>query len=379
MIQVSEKTTFLKLPPLYIALSLIFLILSVLQKTLNFSNYTATVLYFSIPTVIVGVLFQMYPTVQGTSVRFEKLTYLHLILILISFPLYLFNLNYTHLYFLSSLVFLLYLIFNTKKYAGITQLYFVVGTLFYVIASTLILLKHKNTLFIKHTIAVGFLLTVVYGSLYIFLPMLQLEQLAYSGLQKFHLIFHTLSTIVLLIGWHGLNFFVVYIGGLLNMVSFFILVFILYKTLSQKKSPLRGLDPSVKAFILSVFLLGFSLTIGTLSAGKENFSLIKLHFEGLLYGFFPIVTLGAAYHIIPFMLWWKKYAPKMGREKVPTLKELLPEETINKSLFLLVPSLTGMIVFDPIPWLSSTFALIYAYSIFYFLYRSLPLILEHIK
>ncbi len=43
----------------------------------------------------------------------------------------------------------------------------------------------------------------------------------------------------------------------------------------------------------------------------------------MLYGFLTTITVGASYHIVPFLLWWKVYAPKMGKEKVSTLKEIL--------------------------------------------------------
>ena len=55
-------------------------------------------------------------------------------------------------------------------------------------------------------------------------------------------------------------------------------------------------------------------------AGSKNFLFLKAHADGMLYGFLSLITVGASYHIVPFLLWWKLYAPRMGRESIPTLK-----------------------------------------------------------
>ncbi len=380
MVEITEKTGFLKLTPIYILLSFFFIIVSLIQKLIGYGDYTATALYFSIPAVIVGVLFQMYPTIQNVSFRFEKITYLHLLLFLISFFLYITGRSYGIFYFLSSLLFFISLLINTKRYSGQIQLFFITGSIFYIFASYLILIGESNVFLIKHTIAVGFLMTIAFGSIYMLLPMLQLEKLAFSDYLWLHLSFHTFFTVDLLISWNRFNFQHIYISGILVLSSALLHCFIIFRTLSGGRSPLKGLDPSVKAFVLSLFLLIFSLVVGVLSAGSENFSLLKVHSEGLIYGFFTILTVGASYHIIPFMLWWRRYAPLMGKEKIPTLKELFPQEFIERTVLLLTLSLVGMV---STPFLKTFvqwfFVILYVAALLYFIGYSSLLTLRFLR
>lgn len=379
MIEISERTTFLRITPIYIHLGLLILLLSLLQKLLSLGDYSTSILYFSIPSVVIGTLFQMYPTLQSIPVKFSFLVYLHFILLSASLFLYLFGFRFGEVYFLSALTFALFLLLNTRRYSGQVQLFFLVGSTFYLFASFLILTEYPNPFLIKHTLAVGFFLTIAFGSLYMLLPMLQLESLAFSDYLWIHLAFHTVFTIDFLISWSRMSFSHIYVSGMLVLTSVLILSFTLYRTLSQKKSPLKGLDPSVKAFLLSLFILAFSLSVGILSAGSRDFGLLNLHTDGLLFGFFPILTLGAAYHIIPFMLWWKVYAPKMGKGKVPTLKELLPERVLEISLLVLIPSLLGLLLSSYLkPFVQWFFAITYTAGIGYFLLRSFPLTLKQV-
>ncbi|RLJ70400.1 hypothetical protein BCF55_0672 [Hydrogenivirga caldilitoris] len=380
MIEVTEKTTFVKLTPLYIILGLLFLLLSLTQRGIGWGDYTATVLYFSVPSVVVGVLFQLYPVLQGIPSKLQALTYLHLLLFLSSFCLYILELSFGVPYFLSSLIYMVYILFNTRRYSGQVQLFFLVGSVFYLLASYFILVGETNQFLVKHTLAVGFLLTVSFGGIYLLLPMLQLERLYFSNNIWLHLSFHTFFTIDFLISWKRFSFQHIYISGLLILATLLFHLFILYKTLSRRESPLKGLDPSIRAFLLSLIMLTTALVVGVLSAGSQDFSILKLHSDVLLYGFFPILTLGASYHIIPFMLWWKGFAPKLGKEKVPTLKELFPEKFLEISLLLISFSLFGMVGSLFLKGIVQIFfSITYALGIMLFLLPSLRLSYKFLK
>ncbi len=74
-----------------------------------------------------------------------------------------------------------------------------------------------------------------------------------------------------------------------------------------------------------------AVLVGVYMAKTESFSLLPLHSDSILYGFLALITLGATYHIIPFLVWWERFAPKMGKEKIPTLKELLPPSVLENT------------------------------------------------
>ncbi len=73
--------------------------------------------------------------------------------------------------------------------------------------------------------------------------------------------------------------------------------------------------------------------MGPLIAISGNYIFLRLHTDGMLYGFLTLITVGATHHIIPFLLWWRAYAPKIGKEKAPTLKEILPVKVVRRVLY----------------------------------------------
>lgn len=105
-------------------------------------------------------------------------------------------------------------------------------------------------------------------------------------------------------------------------------------------------------------------------AGGKNFLLLKAHADGMLYGFLSLITVGASYHIAPFLLWWKLYAPKMGRERVPTLKEILEEKIVRRFLIAFPFLLTGLLVGDLMePLLERAFSLLFLLLFGYYTFK----------
>ncbi len=319
-----------KLTPWYILISLLFIPLSILLKILG-KAYTDFLIYFVYPFLISGTLFQIYPTIQGQRLKLEKLTYLHFFLFLLICLTFLFTGKIYYVsYFFVNLLFLLIILVNTKRIDDLNTLFLFVGSLYLSFASFLLVFL-GNSLFVKHLINVGFILNVVFGAYYIFVPMLQIEEL--NPKKVSWLSFFTLNLSIPLFGvsWFAMNFEAIALSGALILISVLLLSFVVYKTLSQRKSPMKGLDISVQLLILGLcFLVGATL-IGIYMAGRESFSLLTLHSDAMLYGFLVLITLGATYHIIPFLVWWERFAPKMGKGKIPTLKEILPPRVLENT------------------------------------------------
>ncbi|WP_461829859.1 hypothetical protein [Aquifex sp.] len=319
-----------KLTPWYILISLLFIPVSVILKIFD-KAYTDFLIYFVYPFLISGTLFQIYPTIQGERLKLEKLTYLHFSLFLLLSILFLFTGKlYAVSYLFVNLLFAFIILVNTKRLEDLNTLFLLVGSLYLPFAS-LFLLFEGNGLFVKHLINVGFILNVVFGAYYIFVPMLQIEEL--NPKKVAWVSFFTLNLSIPLFGvsWFSMNFKAIALSGTLILISVLFLSLVIYKTLSQRKSPMKGLDISVQLLILGlIFLVGATL-IGVYMAKRESFSLLSLHSDAMLYGFLVLITLGATYHIIPFLVWWERFAPRMGKEKIPTLKEILPPSVLENT------------------------------------------------
>jgi hypothetical protein len=60
-----------------------------------------------------------------------------------------------------------------------------------------------------------------------------------------------------------------------------------------------------------------------------------------LAGWLGLTTLGQLYKIVPFLVWTHRFAPRMGKQKVPLLKDLYPQRLANAGFVAL---LTGLLV-----------------------------------
>jgi hypothetical protein len=328
----------LRITSVYILLGLTLVLISLFQRATGLGSYVDTVVYFAIPSVIVGTMFQMYPVLQGIEVRFRFLSYVHMGLFLTSLGLFLAGLDFERVYFASVLVFLVYLLLNSKIWGGQIRLFLGVGSLFYLIGSYLLATGGGNPFLIKHTFTVGFLITVAMGSMYMLVPMLQVERLALHQYLWIHLAFHTFFVADFLISWSRLNWDHIYVSGLMVVASVAFLCLVLFITLRRREGPLRGLNPTVRYFVLSLFILMFSLTLGTLSAGAKDMALIKVHVDTTLYGFFVLITVGASLHIIPSINFWIRGGGPH------TEKRVISEAVSDRVMVVLTGSLIGMVL-----------------------------------
>jgi len=97
-------------------------------------------------------------------------------------------------------------------------------------------------------------------------------------------------------------------------------VYILYQIRARKENDIwaKSLFVGYGALIFSV-ILGFAYTL----THYENFLMAGSWF--LIMGFFAFLINGHLYKIIPFLVWFEKYSPLVGKEKVPMLHEMLPK------------------------------------------------------
>ncbi len=105
---------------------------------------------------------------------------------------------------------------------------------------------------------------------------------------------------------------------------YFIQIFIIFRTRVRHEN-----DIYFKAMIFSFLsllaslLLGFYHIFSPLENGTEGiFALLFLGFVGFLIS-------GHLYKIIPFLVWYERFSPLVGKEKVPMLSDMIPEKTSN--------------------------------------------------
>lgn len=136
----------------------------------------------------------------------------------------------------------------------------------------------------------------------------------------------------------------------------------------MKRRLRRTIDLSLKyaltslAFLLLTALVGgLGLALGLLTGPREVMALVYL---GLM-GWISTMIVGMMYKIVPFLVWYNKYAPLAGKQKVPLLKEMFPERVATVGYYLY----TAGVVFTALglvfgwawaPWLAAAAALVFA-------------------
>jgi hypothetical protein len=97
-------------------------------------------------------------------------------------------------------------------------------------------------------------------------------------------------------------------------------IWIIYQTRARKAHDIYAKTMYVGYGSLAVALV---LGIVTLFSSSEEVLLSALWF--LMLGFFSYLINGHMYKIVPFLVWYERYSPLVGKQKVPMLGDMLPE------------------------------------------------------
>ncbi|WP_243090957.1 hypothetical protein [Thermus neutrinimicus] len=127
------------------------------------------------------------------------------------------------------------------------------------------------------------------------------------------------------------------LGYLLLLLSYALALYDTWRILKNRMK--RALDIGVRHYLLGLFFLGISLLV-------LPFNPIWAALWFAL-GFVGLVVTGMLYKILPFLVWTHRYAPRAGKEKVPLLKEMLPERAGYGAGALLA---LGALLLPFLPW-----------------------------
>lgn len=116
--------------------------------------------------------------------------------------------------------------------------------------------------------------------------------------------------------------YVGYILAIIGLLMYYYFVQTIYKTRARKE-----IDIYAKSLIFSYFSLIVSLIFGA--------AYMVFGFEPLLlssgwimfFGFFSFAVTGHVYKIIPFLVWFERFSPLVGKQKVPMLADMLPKKS----------------------------------------------------
>ncbi|WP_310442537.1 hypothetical protein [Sulfurimonas sp.] len=184
-----------------------------------------------------------------------------------------------------------------------------------------------NALLRSHVflVVIGYVTITIMGLSVVLLPMFGLSHgFSTKPLEKAIVIVCLAVLLVVLSSFIKLAFleYAGYMLATLGLFMYFYFVRTIYKTRARKE-----IDIYAKSLIFSYFSLIASLIFGI--------AYIIFGFEPLLlssgwmifFGFFSFAVTGHVYKIIPFLVWFEKFSPLVGKQKVPMLVDMLPKKS----------------------------------------------------
>ncbi len=109
------------------------------------------------------------------------------------------------------------------------------------------------------------------------------------------------------------------IMAVISLLAYFYLIYIIYKTRPRKENDVYAISLmfSYSAMIVAIVLGGIYFV-----TQSERFLLASMWV--LFSGFFAFLITGHIYKIIPFLVWFEKFSPLVGKQKIPMLADMVP-------------------------------------------------------
>ncbi len=121
-----------------------------------------------------------------------------------------------------------------------------------------------------------------------------------------------------------------------SVVTYFYQIYLIKKTRARKEN-----DIWVKSLAFAFFTLAIALfeSIVYLLGASESWIMSAGWF--LMMGFVGFLISAHLYKIIPFLVWFERYAPLVGKQKVPMLNEMVPLRAANAQM---ISTATGVML-----------------------------------
>lgn len=126
-----------------------------------------------------------------------------------------------------------------------------------------------------------------------------------------------------MVGVEGL----IYLGYLLTIIG--VLFYIYQIVIIAKLTVRKELDIWAKSMLFAFGSLIVSLVLGGIFFVRGSESVLHAAVWFLLLGFVAAMITGHLYKIVPFLVWFERFAPLVGKEKVPMLHEMYPKEAAS--------------------------------------------------
>ena len=305
--------------------------------------------------IILGTMAQLVPVVLEVGhfavdlyYIIYPLLFIGLILIALGFNYYFILLPYGGVItFISFLIFLFETFLTIMK---VKKLNFVITTvllaniflLFGLIFGIVLALGYSGTINIDiHTILkthiylvlIGYVGITIMGMSLVLLPMFWLSHNFSWKYVKIALSILCIGILFVVISSLSKSIVFEYLGFGFTLVALFLYfyqIFLIYKTRVRLE-----LDIYFKSIVFGYLCLFVSLILGLVYIFNPNEKLLlTLSWFGI-FGFLSFLIIGHLYKIIPFLVWYERFSPFVGKKKVPMLADMVPKKSANLQFIFL--------------------------------------------
>ncbi|RXK03484.1 hypothetical protein CRV07_12450 [Halarcobacter ebronensis] len=178
-----------------------------------------------------------------------------------------------------------------------------------------------------YLVLVGYVGITIMGMSLILLPMFWLSHgFSWKYIKSSLSILSVGILFVVLSSFSNITFFE-YLGYFFTLIALFLYfyqVFIIYKTRVRLEN-----DIYFKSIMFSFLSLLLSLILGIIYIFYPIENIFLTLSWILLGGFITFIITGHLYKIIPFLVWYERFSPYVGKKKIPMLVDIVPKKSAN--------------------------------------------------
>jgi hypothetical protein len=115
-----------------------------------------------------------------------------------------------------------------------------------------------------------------------------------------------------------------YLTTLIGVGFYIYQIYIIYKLTVRKE-----LDVWAKSMFFGFGSLILSIFMGIIYLLSDSQQILNTTLWFFMLGFIGFLINGHLYKIVPFLVWFERFSPLVGKEKVPMLHEMYPKEQAN--------------------------------------------------
>jgi hypothetical protein len=314
--------------------------------------------------IIFGAMYQLVPVILEIPLFSKDFAYIQFYLYVVGLSLMSYAFAHESMLFLlpygSLLVYISMLIFTVNifltyrnieewsisaKYIFVSNIFLFIAVTFGLIAAFNLFYGFLETDMLRIVgahmagVLVGYVMMTVMGVSMILIPMFSLSHGFDERPIKTGFYFITAGVVLFTIG-SLMESFALEIAGVAAMVISLVLfawqMWIIFTKRIRKQNDFwaKNMIASFLFFLLSIAVFALSYLIKW-----ENLAL----FAGYLFffGFLATIIIGHIYKILPFLVWYQRYSPLVGKQKVPMLNDMVVEKVADWQFWI---TLAGTVV-----------------------------------